>query len=244
MFAVVRHLDGLLKDRVRTAASCRCGRTRHTAVRFLSDGDDRMRTMPGRWLDPSAEHRRDWWHLYQRLEKMRQGLLYLPFIPSDETGDGLRVEAAGLERARWRLWNGCSYVYSTNAATTSFRTDLELHRQAMHAARRSVDRIGYMHQHLDEFGNYLYLNAELLANHNTAPIADEPVSTAHVEPTVNELVNRPMCKKHQMRWPPMDAQLLLHVRTADLNSHLANYVGLEPEMRIVPNDDGQIAMAG
>jgi len=33
-----------------------------------------------------------------------------------------------------------------------------------------------------------------------------------------------MCKKLQMRWSPMGAQFLLHVRTAILNGRLPNYV--------------------
>jgi hypothetical protein len=243
VFAVVRRLDGLAKARVR-AALRRYGRTRDTVVRVLSDGEDGMRTMLGRWLDPTVEHRLDWWHLYRRLEKMRQGLIYLPFIPGDETGDRLRIEAWGLEHIRWTLWNGCSCVYSTDAAITSFRIDLERHRQAAHAARRSVDRIDYMLQQLDEFRSYLYRNAESLVNYNLARLAGERVSTAHVESTVNELVNWRMCKKQQMRWSPMGAQLLLHVRTADLNGCLRNYVGLKSEMPIAANDDRQIAMAG
>jgi hypothetical protein len=175
---------------------------------------------------------------------MRQGLLYLPFTPGDETGERLRIEAGGLEHIRWTLWNGCSCAYSTDAAITSFRIDLERHRQAAHAARRSVDRTDYMLHQLDEFRSYLYRNAESLVNYNIARIAGERVSTAHVESTVNELVNWRMCKKQQMRWSPMGAQLLLHVRTADLNGCLRNYVGRKSEMRIAANDDRQIAIAG
>ena len=69
------------------------------------------------------------------------------------------------------------------------------------------------------------------------------MSTAHVESTVNELVNWRMCKKQQMRWSPMSAQLLLHVHTADLNGRLPNYIGLKPAMRIAANDDRHIATA-
>jgi hypothetical protein len=218
VFAVVRRLDGLAKERVR-AALRRCGRTCDTVVRVLSDGGDGMQTMLGRWLDPTVEHRLDWWHLYRRLEKMREGLIYLPFIPGDETGDRLQVEAWGIEHIRWTLWNGCSRVYSTGAAITSLRIDLELHRQAAHSDGRPVDRIDYLLQQLDEFRSYLYRDAESLVNYNIAQIAGEGVSTAHVE-IVNQLVNWRMCKKRQMRWSAVGAQLLLHVRTADLNDRL------------------------
>jgi hypothetical protein len=77
-----------------------------------------------------------------------------------------------------------------------------------------------------------------LVNYNHARIADERVSTAHVESTVNQLVNWRMCKKQQMRWSAAGAQLLLHVRTADLNGRLGHYVG-----RAVANDATSVAIA-
>jgi hypothetical protein len=100
-----------------------------------------------------------------------------------------------------------------------------------------------MLQQLDEFHSYLYRNAESLVNYNIARIAGERVSTAHVESTVNQLVNWRMCKRQQMRWSAVRAQLLLHVRTSDLNGRLRNYVGLKLETRLAANDDRPVAMA-
>ena len=242
VFAVVRHLDGLAKERVR-AVMRRCGRAPDTVVTVLSDGEDGMRTMLGRWLDPKVEHRLDWWHLYRRLEKMREGLIYLPFSPGEESGDRLRGEAWGVEHIRWTLWNGCSCVYSTDAAITSFRIDLERHRWAAQSAERSVDRIDYMLEQLAEFRRYLYGNADSLVNYNLARLAGERVSTAHVESTVNEVVNWRMCKKQQMRWSAAGAQLLLHVRTADLNGRLGYYVGLKSRLGAAANDAAPGAIA-
>jgi hypothetical protein len=45
-------------------------------------------------------------------------------------------------------------------------------------------------------------------------------------------------KKQQMRWSAAGAQLLLHVRTADLNGRLGHYVG-----RATANDATPIAIA-
>jgi len=61
VFAVVRRLDDLAQEPVR-AALRRCGHTGDTVVRVLSDGEAGTPTPPGRWLDPSVEHRPDWWH--------------------------------------------------------------------------------------------------------------------------------------------------------------------------------------
>ncbi len=52
-----------------------------------------------------------------------------------------------------------------------------------------------------------------------------------------------MCKKQQMRWSPMGAQLLLHVRTPDLNGRLKRYVGLKLPVGPVANDDAPVAFA-
>jgi hypothetical protein len=51
----------------------------------------------------------------------------------------------------------------------------------------------------------------------------EGVGTAHVESTVNELINWRFCKKQQMSRTRVGAQTLLHVKTAELNGTLHRY---------------------
>jgi hypothetical protein len=51
-------------------------------------------------------------------------------------------------------------------------------------------------------------------NHAEAFRNGERISTAHVESTVNQVINWRMCKKHQMGWSRAGAQQLLHVKTA------------------------------
>ena len=169
---------------------------------------------------------------------MREGLVYLPSVLGEEADGRLRAEAWEVEHIRWTLWNGGPCVYSTDCAITSLRTELEMHRRAAHSAGRAVERIDCMLERLEEFRRYLYANGESLVNYNHARIAGERVSTAHVESTVNQLVNWRMCKKRQMRWSATGAQLLLHVRTADLNGRLGHYVG-----RAAANDATPVAIA-
>jgi hypothetical protein len=225
MFAVVRRLDGLAKERVR-AVLRRCGRGPQTKVVVLSDGEDGMRSMLGRWLDPTVEHRLDWWHLYRRLEKMRDGLVYLPSATDAEWHHRLRVEAAAIEHLRWTLWNGCECVYAADCAITDLRLELMARARAVPAAGQGVARIQDMLDQLADFRRYMYANAPSLINYNIARIDGERVSTAHIESTVNSLVNWRMSKKQQMRWSPLGAQHLLHVRTAILNGRLHRYTGL------------------
>ena len=71
----------------------------------------------------------------------------------------------------------------------------------------------------------------------------EPVSTAFMESSVNEVIAKPMNKKQPMRWNRATVQPFLDVRTAGLNdtpddTFRNRYPGFRPE-----NDDDAIARA-
>jgi hypothetical protein len=78
---------------------------------------------------------------------------------------------------------------------------------------------------LDELRSYLYANREATRGYAEARRRGERVSTAHVESTVNQLINWRMCKKKQMAWSRRGAHYLLHVKTAVLNGRLERYTG-------------------
>ena len=59
----------------------------------------------------------------------------------------------------------------------------------------------------------------------------ERVSTAHVESTVNQLINWRMCKKKQMRWSKPGAYCLQQLKTAAINGQLQPYVAAQPFAR-------------
>jgi len=63
---------------------------------------------------------------------------------------------------------------------------------------------------------------EILLN-SIIPVFNRRPTTAHVESTVNELINWRFCKKQQMSWTRAGAQSLLHVKTAELNGTLHRY---------------------
>ena len=54
------------------------------------------------------------------------------------------------------------------------------------------------------------------------------VSTAHVESTVNQLINWRMCKKKLMRWSKPGADCLLQVKTAAINGQLQPFITTHP----------------
>jgi hypothetical protein len=54
------------------------------------------------------------------------------------------------------------------------------------------------------------------------------VFTAHVESTVNQLINWRMCKKQQMRWSKAGAHWLLQVKIAAINGQLQAFIATHP----------------
>ena len=75
------------------------------------------------------------------------------------------------------------------------------------------------------FGPIFTLTARQPKGYAHAYRRGERVSTAHVESTVNQLINWRMSKKKQMAWSRRGAQYLLHVKTAVLNGRLERYTG-------------------
>ena len=71
--------------------------------------------------------------------------------------------------------------------------------------------------------SHLYANSKAVSGYGRAFRRGERVGTAHVESTVNQLINWRFCKKQQMIWTRSGAQGLLHVKTAALNGSLHNY---------------------
>jgi hypothetical protein len=89
----------------------------------------------------------------------------------------------------------------------------------------------------DELERYLYSNIGSLTDYGRARREGERIATAHIESTVNQLINQRMCKKDQMQWSRLGVQLMLHVQTAHLDGILDRYCGLpQPAVCKWPND--------
>ena len=78
---------------------------------------------------------------------------------------------------------------------------------------------------LDELRPYLYANRESIRGYTEVYRNRERISTAHVESTVNQLINWHMRKKQQMGWSRAEAQVLASVKTATTNGRLEWYTG-------------------
>jgi hypothetical protein len=76
--------------------------------------------------------------------------------------------------------------------------------------------------------------ADMVALKGDKEIGDK--MTAHVECTVNQLINWRMCKKQQMGWSRAGAQYLLHVKTAIINGRLERCIWNHSIRPISPPD--------
>jgi len=113
------------------------------------------------------------------------------------------------------------------------------HRNELEAiGRRDVARIEDAYKWFEELQRYVYSNIGSLMDYGQAWRDGERMSTANIESTVNQLINQRMCKKCQMRWSRLGAQLILHVRTAYFNGRLERFCGLsEPIKWTLANDN-------
>ncbi|ENM2140784.1 ISKra4 family transposase [Escherichia coli] len=77
-----------------------------------------------------------------------------------------------------------------------------------------------LQKQLDEMYTYIRNNQMMIPNYGEMRRYGEPVSTAFVESTINEVIARRMAKKQQMQWSRKGAHYLLQTRTAVLNNEL------------------------
>jgi hypothetical protein len=207
-FAFVREGTGSASQRVRQAmiqAGCREG----VRVTVLSDGDAGLRAIQ-RKVAPTSEHVLDWFHLamrFQHVIQVARGLGHAQIRTIAKLWVTGRVD-----RAKWCLWNGkpvkgLHYLQAVGDWLTPARE-----REAPGLARLSTA--------LRDLLQYLKANRDSLPNYGKRYRADQPISTAWVESTVNEVIAKRMVKKQQMRWNRFTVQPFVTVRVHVLNGTL------------------------
>ena len=206
-FAVVRDLDTLAKPRVR-ALLRREGLGPETALTVLSDGEEGMRTIVGTWFGKRSVHVLDWFHIARRLDRIAHALVYLPSLCDFENRLFRHQEQLG--HVRWRLWHG--NLDGADWALLGLRASIDEHLfMAQYADPERVDaqhvsRVEYLRGLLIELRRYLVANRGSLTNYGAAYRRGDRVATAHVESTVNQIINQRMCKKREMRWTRAGAE--------------------------------------
>ncbi|EOX0057060.1 ISKra4-like element ISKpn19 family transposase, partial [Escherichia coli] len=173
---------------------------------FLSDGADNLRDLQF-GMYPESTHVLDWFHITMRLTVLMQyarGLL----VSDPEAGSKV---LALLESIKRYLWHGnvvAALEHIDNCVM--YCDDPEL----------SYPSLKSLQKHLDEMYTYIRNNKMMIPNYGEMRRYGEPVSTAFVESTINEVIARRMAKKQQMQWSRKGAHYLLQTRTAVLNNEL------------------------
>jgi hypothetical protein len=207
-FAFVRDGTCSASPRVQQAI-IQAGCTDEAQVTVLSDGDAGLRAIQ-KEVVPKSEHILDWFHLamrFQHVTQVARGLSHnqIPAIA--------KLWVTGkVDRAKWCLWNGKSskglhYLQAVRDWLTPTRQ-----REAPGLARLST--------WLRDLLQYLNANRDSLPNYGKRYRSDQPISTAWVESTVNEIIAKRMVKKQQMRWNRFTVQPFLTVRVHVLNDTL------------------------
>jgi hypothetical protein len=197
-FAVVRNLDTRAKQKVQAILRW-CGRDPDTKLTLLSDGEDGLRGVIG-WFGMNCFHRLDWFHVRRRFERLARELLYLPH--RENFHHYLSKHSHNLARVQHSLWN--SGIEIADWYMKIFRCGLV--EDAWDHPEIDIKRFQGIETKLDEIRDYLYRNSKAVVGYARAFRRGERVGTAHVESTVNQLINWRFCKKQQMAWTKAGAQ--------------------------------------
>lgn len=173
---------------------------------FLSDGADNLRELQF-GMYPESIHVLDWFHITMRLTVLMQ---YTKGLEASDPDTGSKVSAL-LESSKRYLWHG------NVAAVLEHIDDCSMHCDDPDL---SYAGLKFLQKHLDEMYTYIRNNQMMIPNYGEMHRYGEPVSTAFVESTINEVIARRMAKKQQMQWSRKGARYLLQARTAVLNNEL------------------------
>src|SRR5277367_3099870 len=228
-FAFARNSPAIASDAFKQALVM-AGVTADTPATVLCDGDAGLWRLQREAL-PNATVVLDWWHVAVRFEHALQTARGLGAADANLAAEAIR----GLERAKWRLWHGRWPGCRRKLAA--------LCRWTQRTYLCSVAGIGRLEHHVSELLGYLERNQGALVHYAARRRHGEPISTAFVESSVNEIIAKRMNKKQQMRWNRATVQPFLDVRTRVLNDTLEDaFRHRYPSFRPA-NDDEAIALA-
>jgi len=190
------------------------GMTADTEVTILIDGADSPRSLGEAASTGTVYHVLDWFHLAMRIQNAAQCAGGWPANTVNDSRDRGRFTNA-VEHIRWRLWHGetrraLRLIQNTlGALTTKGKENTPAARSAARLARALIT-----------LETYISDLANLIIDYASARLDDEPFLTSPTEGTVQWLLHRRMGARHQMRWSPRGAHLMLQVRTAIVNGTL------------------------
>lgn len=202
-FGFVQKIESNPKRKLMAQLSSQ-GMQENQQITFLSDGADNLRELQFN-LYPESRHVLDWFHVTMRLTVLRQ---YAKGLEKSDSDIGVKV-LEFLKGTKWYLWHG-NVVAALEKIDTCimYCDDPEL----QYTNKKMLQK------HLDEMYIYINNNKTMIPNYGEMFRYGEPISSAFVESTINEVVAKRMVKKQQMQWSQEGAHYLLQTRTAVLCS--------------------------
>jgi hypothetical protein len=176
-------------------------------ITFLSDGEDAVRNLQ-LYMSPEAEHILAWWHGSQKLTVLDQygkGLAHCDPV----LGASIREKIA---RLTWSLWHGNVY---------KARHKIDDIESLIYNFEESYPKLKQLEKAVAEFRTYIRTNAHLMPHYGERYRNGAVITTSCVESTVNQVVNKRLCKRPQMQWSQRGAHLLRQARVKTLNREWA-----------------------
>jgi hypothetical protein len=204
-FGFVQTLDTKPKRRLYEVLHSQ-GLEMNQEITFLSDGNDTLRALQLE-MSPQATHILDWFHVTMRLTVLDQygkGLVHCDAVLGKEIREKI-------ERLKWSLWQG--QVDKALGKIDDLASSLALFKET-YAKFNQVVKV------LSELRTYIGNNRHLIPNYGHRYHKGEAIATGFVESTVNQVVSKRFCKKHQMQWSKLGAHLLLQTRVKTLDGEL------------------------
>lgn len=152
-------------------------------ISFLSDGADNLRMMQI-GIYPEAEHILDWFHISMRLTVLNQCAKGI----ATQTKDMGATLQNLLEKIKWYLWHGNADEALRQLDSCLCICDNDEDNQVYKNSKKIV-------RYLDEMMTYIGNNQVMIPNYGERHRYGEPISTAFVESTVNEVIAKRMAKK-------------------------------------------------
>jgi len=184
-------------------------------MEVFTDGDNQLRQWQQSTL-PGSKHILDWYHLRQRVSKLNRVVHSKDTARQLKHADHDRLSEL-VDAIQWRLWHGrsCQAIRKLEIMQMVLGRPYVVDKEAVKLIRRLTK----------ELLGYLNYNRDSLPNYGQRYRAGKRISSAFIESTVNQLIDKRMSKSQQMRWDPVSAHLLLQVRVRVVDGLLRDDFG-------------------
>lgn len=212
VFAFVRNKLPDIAERLTAFVRAASG-TDRPRLSVITDGSNGLQSIADR-LPFSCTPVLDWFHISMRVRYLEQ--IVKGMRASTETEKAARrVLISRIDKLRWCFWHA-----QLEKAKNRMQGILTICRVIVPETPGVADSLAQLDYRARELVAYVDANGGATINYGARHRQDKPISTAPAESAVNQVLNKRMCKRQQMRWSPNGVHLLAQVRCAVINGDL------------------------